>query len=344
MIVVLRRDATKSQIEHILETAQGWGLRATVSRRKERTVIGVVGEASALANRPMDLLPGVESVMRVEKPYKLASREFHPDPSRIALRPIRKGDAPVVFGGRELVVIAGPCSVETEELMMQTARAIKTSGARMMRAGAFKPRTSPYSFQGLGVEGLRILSDVRRETGLQVITEVMDTRDVEMVAEVTDVIQIGARNMQNFNLLKAVGRTQTAVMIKRALSATIEEWLMSAEYVMSQGNHRVILCERGIRTFERATRNTLDLNAVPVIKKLSHLPIAVDPSHGTGYADLVIPMARAAVAAGCDAIMVEVHPNPREATSDGAQTLDLPAFARMMKQLRQIARALGRRL
>jgi 3-deoxy-7-phosphoheptulonate synthase len=307
-------------------------------------VIGLIGEESAIVNRPLNLLPGVESVMRVQKPFKLASREFHPQSSQVVIPAVRKGGKPVVIGGPEIVVVAGPCSVETPEIMMETARAVKKAGVQMLRAGAFKPRSSPYSFQGLGVEGLRILAQVRREVGLPFITEVMDTRDVEMVAEVADVLQIGARNMQNFNLLKAVGRTRTPVMIKRGLANTIEELLMSAEYVLSQGNPNVFVCERGIRTFERATRNTLDLNAVPVIKKLSHLPVAVDPSHGTGYADLVPPMTLAGVAAGADAIMLEVHPRPKEAASDGGQTIDFKTLAALMKSMRAVARAVGRKL
>ncbi len=344
MIIVMNKKATREQIAHVVRSIHTWGLKAHVSKGEERTVVGVIGDESKMAARPFGALPGVESAMPIQKPYKMASREFHPAPTQIVIEPRVKGGLRVVMGGKKVVVVGGPCSVETPAIMIKTARAIRKSGATMLRAGAFKPRTSPYSFQGLGVEGLRILAEVREETGLPIVTEVMDTRDVEMVADVSDVIQIGARNMQNFNLLKAVGRTSTAVMIKRGMSATIEEWLMSAEYVMSQGNQRVFLCERGIRTFERATRNTLDLNAVPVVKKLSHLPIAVDPSHGTGYSDLVAPMARAGVAAGCDCIMVEVHPNPREATSDGGQTLDLPSFDRMVKQLRAIAQAVGRAL
>lgn len=342
MIIVLKKDATDKQIEVIVAQIKEWGLRSSISRGTERTVIGLIGDESDISTKPLNLFQGVESVMRVQKPYKMASREFHPEPTKIKIIPTKKGAKPVIIGGKDVVVVAGPCSVETPDVMMATAIGIKKAGAKMLRAGAFKPRTSPYSFQGLGVEGLRILGEVRKATGLPIITEVMDTRDVEMVAEAADVIQIGARNMQNFNLLKAVGKFQTPVMIKRGLANTIEELLMSAEYVLSQGNPNVFLCERGIRTFERATRNTLDLNAIPVIKKWSHLPIAVDPSHGTGYADLVAPMALAGVAAGCDAIMVEVHPNPKEATSDGAQTLDLKAFAAMMKDLRAIARVVGR--
>lgn len=342
MILVLRKNATDRQIASIVKTVESWGLRTHIVRGVERSVIGLIGDETAISSRPLDLLPGVENVMRVQKPYKLASREFHPAPSSFVVPAVRKGDDPVIFGGKSIVVVGGPCSVEKPAIMIETARMLRKAGARLLRAGAFKPRTSPYAFQGLGVEGLRILADVRKETGMPFITEVMDTRDVEMVAEVADVLQIGARNMQNFNLLKAVGRTRKPVMIKRGLANTIEELLMSAEYVLSQGNERVMLCERGIRTFERATRNTLDLNAVPVIKKLSHLPVAVDPSHGTGHADLVPPMSLAAVAAGADAVMVEVHPKPKEAISDGAQTVDFKQFQMMMKQLRLVAAAVNR--
>lgn len=281
-----------------------------------------------------------------EKPYKLASLEAAKGVrTKIALPVTGKGSKPVIFGGKDIVVVAGPCSVESPEIMLQTALAIKKAGARIIRAGAFKPRTSPYAFQGLGVEGLRRLATIREKTGLPFITEVMDTRDVELVCEVADVIQLGARNMQNFSLLKAVGRRTTKpVLLKRGIASTIEEWLMSAEYVMANGNPNVILCERGIRTYERATRNTLDLNAVPVLKTLTHLPIAVDPSHGTGYTHLVHPMALAGVACGADSIMVEVHPDPTKATSDGQQTQNFAQFGAMMKDLKAVAKAVGRKI
>jgi 3-deoxy-7-phosphoheptulonate synthase len=342
MIIVMKKGASEKDIQRVLKHAQEWGLKPNVSRGSERTVIGLIGDDAAISEKPIDVLPGVESVMRVLKPYKLASSEHHPLRTRIVIPPWRKGDKPVVFGGKEIVFVAGPCSVETPEVMLETAKAVKKAGARALRAGAFKPRTSPYSFQGLGVEGLRLLAQVRDETGLPIITEVMDTRDVEMVAEVADVIQIGARNVQNYNLLKAVGRTSRPILLKRGMSSTLEELLMSAEYIMSQGNGNVIMCERGIRTFEKFTRNTLDLNAVPVLKRESHLPVAVDPSHGTGYRDLVLPMALASVASGADAVMVEVHPNPEKAWSDGSQTLSLPQFGALMKQCRAVAKAVGR--
>lgn len=276
-------------------------------------------------------------------PYKLAGRTEHPSDTIIPIPVAPAFGKNIMLGGSSgIVVVAGPCSVESREIMFQTAEAIKASGATLLRAGAFKPRTSPYSFQGLGVEGLRILMDVRERYGLPFVTEVMDTRDVEMVGEFSDVLQIGARNTQNYSLLKAVGRVKKPVLLKRGIAGTIDELLMSAEYIMSQGNPHVILCERGIRTFERATRNTLDLNAVPVLKSLSHLPVAVDPSHGTGLTSLVPVMSQAAVAAGADVLLVEVHPEPAKATSDGAQTLDLNQFAEMMKRLNKVAAAIDR--
>lgn len=342
MIIVLKRDATDAQVAHIVKSVREWGLTPHLSKGTERTVIGLIGDEASIATRPLDAFPGVDSVIRVQKPYKLASAELHKGRTTITIPAAKAGDRPVVFGGAEVVVVAGPCSVETPEIMLETARYIKAAGGRMLRAGAFKPRTSPYAFQGLGVEGLRILCEVRAETGLPFCTEVMDTRDVEMVAEVADVLQIGARNTQNFSLLKAVGRVQKPVLLKRGIAGTIEELLMSAEYILSQGNANVILCERGIRTYEKATRNTLDLNAVPVLHKLSHLPVAADPSHGTGAADLVLPMTRAAVACGADAIMVETHPDPQRATSDGAQTINAAHFAQLMREVQGIARAIGR--
>ncbi|MBN1269605.1 MAG: 3-deoxy-7-phosphoheptulonate synthase [Kiritimatiellae bacterium] len=342
MIIVLKKSATEEQIGHILEKIGEWGLKPNVSRGTERTVIGVIGDESVIRMKPLEVFPGVESVMSVLKPYKQASLEFRAERTVITIPPVKEGEAPVAIGGKEVVVVAGPCSVEGREMLMQMARHIKKGGARLLRAGAFKPRTSPYAFQGLGVEGLRYLGEARAEVGIPVITEVMDTRDVELVEEVADVIQIGARNMQNFNLLKAVGRCRKPVLIKRGLSSTIEELLMSAEYVLSEGNPQVILCERGIRTFEKFTRNTVDISAVPVLKRESHLPVMVDPSHGTGHWDLVAPLARAAVAAGADGVMVEVHPRPEDALSDGPQALLPKTFVTMMREVRQIAEAIGR--
>ncbi len=342
MIIVLRRGATEKQVRHIADSIRGWGLKAHLSRGTERTIIGIIGDERIIRGKPIEAFPGVDSVMSILKPYKLASSEFHPGRSRIVIPPVKRGAKPVVIGGPQVVVVAGPCSVEDRDMLFELARFIKSAGGAMLRAGAFKPRTSPYAFQGLGVEGLKYLAEVRAEVGLPVVTEVMDTRDVEMVGEVADVLQIGARNMQNFNLLKVAGRSKKPVLIKRGPSGTIEELLMSAEYVLSEGNPHVILCERGIRTFEKATRNTLDLSAVPVIQRESHLPVVVDPSHGTGYWDLVAPMARAAVAAGADGIMVEVHPDPEKALSDGGQSLVPANFRRMMREIEKVARAVGR--
>ena len=344
MIIVLRREATKEQVDHLVETIQGWGLTPHVSRGTERTIVGVIGDERAIRSKPLEAIPGVESVMSVLKPYKLASLEFQPERTRIVIPPVKPGGAAVEIGGPSVAVVAGPCSVENRDMLFDMARMIQGAGAKLLRAGAFKPRTSPYAFQGLGVEGLRYLAEVRAEVGLPIVTEVMDTRDVEMVAEVADILQIGARNMQNFNLLKAVGRCRKPVLLKRALAGTIEELLMSAEYILSEGNRQVILCERGIRTFEKATRNTLDISAIPVIRRESHLPAFVDPSHGTGVWPLVSPMALAAVAAGADGIMVEVHPNPEQALSDGPQALLPSVFEKMMKDLQAVAQAVGRTL
>jgi len=344
MIVVLKKGATEAQIAHIVESVKAWGLTPNISRGTERTIIGLIGDERTIRAKPLEAFVGVDSVMSVLKPYKLASAEFHAERTVITLPAVREGEEPVVIGGSKVVVVAGPCSVESRDLLFEVARTVKRGGASILRAGAFKPRTSPYAFQGLGVEGLRYLAEVRKEVGIPIITEVMDTRDVEMIGDVADILQIGARNMQNFNLLKAVGRLDKPVLIKRGMSATIEELLMSAEYVMSEGNRKVIFCERGIRTFEKATRNTLDISAVPVIKRESHLPIMVDPSHGTGHRDLVEPMAKAAIAGGADGIMVEVHPRPEGALSDGPQSLLPPAFDEMMGGLRRVAEAVDRTL
>lgn len=342
MIIVLKRDATEAQITHIVETIREWGLTPNLSRGTERTIVGVIGDERIIRSRPLEVFPGVDRVMSVLKPYKLASAEFRAERTKITIPAVKTGREPVVIGGNKVVVVAGPCSVETRDMLTEMAVFLRESGAHLLRAGAFKPRTSPYAFQGLGVEGLRYLAEVRAETGLPIVTEVMDTRDVEMVAEVADVLQIGARNTQNFNLLKAVGRCPKPVLIKRGISGTMEELLMSAEYVLSEGNPNVILCERGIRTFEKATRNTLDISAVPVLHKDSHLPVMVDPSHAAGRWDLVRPLARAAVAADADGIMVEVHPEPEKALSDGGQALLPKTFERMMEELRAVAAAVGR--
>ncbi|NLG83338.1 MAG: 3-deoxy-7-phosphoheptulonate synthase [Firmicutes bacterium] len=336
MIVVMTAGATEEQVKKVEERLRGWGFDVHLSRGVARTILGAVGAQKDPSMAPMlEAMEGVEKVVHILTPYKLAGRQFKQEPTQL-----RIGE--VVVGGPRVVVIAGPCAVESEEQILTTARAVKAAGADMLRGGAFKPRTSPYAFQGLEEEGLKLLAKARAETGLPIVTEVMNPRDVELVAAYADVIQIGARNMQNFTLLREVGRCKRPVLLKRGLAATIEEWLMAAEYILSEGNYEVILCERGIRTYETATRNTLDISAIPVIKHQSHLPIVVDPSHGTGKRQLILPMARAAVAAGADGIMVEVHPTPEKALSDGPQSLSLEEFAEMTAALRPVAVAVGR--
>ena len=336
MIIVLRPDATKEQINHIVEKVKKMGLKPWVSKGVERSIIGVIGAEDAIRLEPLEVFPGVETVMPILKPYKLVSRDFKKEGSVIDL------GGGVKIGGKEIVVMSGPCSVEKKDLLVDIAKNVKASGAKVLRGGAFKPRTSPYSFQGLGEEGLKYLREAADETGLLVCTELMDSRNLSLVEKYADIIQIGARNMQNFDLLKEVGRSKKPVLLKRGMSNTIKEFLMSAEYILSEGNFSVMLCERGIRTFEDATRFTLDISAVPVIKNLSHLPCIVDPSHATGKWGLVGPCAKAAVAAGCDGLIVEVHPNPEEAFSDGAQSLYPDKFTALMKDLGSIAKAVGR--
>lgn len=337
MIIVLRPDAKKKDIDHIIEKVKKLGLKTMISKGTERTIIGVIGEEDILRVQPLEAYPGVEKVMSILKPYKLVSREFKQDNSVIDVGGIK-------VGGKKIVVMAGPCSVESLKGLMDIGKKVKASGALFLRGGAFKPRTSPYSFQGLGEEGLRYLKEVKEKTGLKIVTEVMDTRDVGLVEKYADILQVGARNMQNFNLLKEVGISRKPVLLKRGISATVKELLMSAEYVLANGNFNCILCERGIRTFEDATRFTLDLNAVPLIKKLSHLPVIVDPSHGTGKWDLVPSMSRAAIAAGADGLIIEVHTNPEDAYSDGEQSLVPQKFDAMMKELDPVAKAVGREL
>jgi 3-deoxy-7-phosphoheptulonate synthase len=337
MIIVTGKGATEAQIDHIRERVEAAGLRTHLSRGERRTIIGCVGDDGLLQHVPLLSIPGVEAVHPVLKPYKLASREFAAEASRIPL-------GAVELGGTEVVVIAGPCSVEGPDMLRATADRVAAAGATALRGGAFKPRTSPYSFQGLGKSGLEILSDVRNRTGLPVVTEVMDTRQVELVASYADVLQIGARNMQNFPLLTEVGRLRRPVLLKRGLSATLKDLLLAAEYVMSQGNPNVILCERGIRTFGSETRNTFDLAAIPVLKRETHLPVIADPSHAGGRSHLVPALSYAAVAAGADGLMVEVHPDPETATSDGEQSLDFDAFDLLMEGLRPFVRAAGRTL
>jgi 3-deoxy-7-phosphoheptulonate synthase len=337
MIVVMKVDSGQKEIDEILKRLGERGLAGHLSRGMERTVIGVVGQTYPELRDMLELLPGVEEVIPITRPYKLSSREFQPQDTVIKV-----GD--IAIGGKELVVIAGPCAVESEEQVLETARAVKAAGANILRGGAFKPSTSPYGFRGMGEEGLKILAQARKEMGMPIITEVLAPDDVELVARYADILQVGARNMQNFSLLDEVGKVNKPIMLKRGLSATIQEWLLSAEYILSQGNRQVLLCERGIRTFETYTRNTMDISAIPVIEKVSHLPIIADPSHGTGKWYLVAPVALAAVAAGADGVMIEVHPSPDHALKDGAQSLTFDNFQRLMEQLVNVAASVGRRM
>ena len=332
MIVVLNRDSTTEDLDRIQERIEGHGLKAQISTGIERTVVGVLGSIPSEFKDEMELMPGVSEVVLISKPYKLASREFHPEGSVIKV-----GDA--VIGGPEPVVMAGPCSVEDEEQMVTTAKAVKKAGATVLRGGAFKPRTSPYSFRGMGLDGLKLLNTAKQETGLPIITEVMSPADVDTVAQYADILQIGARNMQNYNLLDEVGATRKPVMVKRGMSAPYEEWLLAAEYVLAAGNDQVMLCERGIRGFEQFTRFTMDVAAIPVIQRLSHLPIIADPSHSTGKWYLVTPVALAAVAAGAHGLLIEVHPNPDVAKCDGAQSLTFENFSSLMGQVEAVATA-----
>ena len=335
MIIVMKKNATEKEIQHVAKRIEEMGLKPHLSRGVERTVIGAIGDERLLKEDQIKAIASVDSVLPIMKPYKLVSREFKKEDTIIKV-----GD--VEIGGKNIVVIAGPCAVESREQIIETAKAVKKAGAKLLRGGAFKPRTSPYSFQGLEDKGLKLLAEAKKATGLPIVTEVMDTRDVAAVEKYSDILQVGARNMQNFELLKEVGKSRKPVLLKRGLSATLKEFLMSAEYIMSEGNHNVILCERGIRTFCEYSRNTLDLNVVPAIKKLSHLPILVDPSHGTGKLDLVAPMSKAAIACGADGLIIEVHPNPEKAISDGDQSLKPKEFADLMRELKPIARAVGR--
>jgi len=336
MIVVLKSNATEEQIKHIVEKTKKLGLKANISRGVERTVIGLIGPEDVLRVTPLEVFPGVEKVIPVLAPYRLVSREFQKENS------IVKVNKNVSFGGKKVPVMAGPCSVESAQGMRVIARKIKKAGATVLRGGAFKPRTSPYDFQGLGEEGLKYLYEAGKEFDLATVTEVMDPRDLDLICQYADILQLGARNMQNFSLLKEVGKTKKPVMLKRGMSATVKEWLMSAEYILSNGNFDVVLCERGIRTYETATRNTFDVNAIPLVKKLSHLPIIADPSHGTGVRELVGSVAKAAVAAGCDGLILEVHENPEEAFSDGPQSLTPKSFNALMKDLKKVASAVSR--
>lgn len=336
MIIVLKRDATQGQVEHIKQRIEKLGLKLHVSEGAERTIIGVIGPEDVLRVTPLEVFPGVEKVLSVLAPYKLVSREFKPEDSLVELG---KG---LRVGAKQIIVIAGPCAVENYDSLSEIAGQLKKIGVKALRAGAFKPRTSPYSFQGLGEEGLRYLRQVADESDMVTVSEVMDSRDVALVARYVDVLQIGARNMQNFNLLREVGQTKKPILLKRGMSSTIKEWLMSAEYILSEGNFNVVLCERGIRTFEDFTRNTLDISSVGIVKELSHLPVIIDPSHAAGKWGLVPSLAKAGVAAGCDGLMIEVHAHPEEALSDGAQSLLPERFAGLMKELKAIAHAVGR--
>jgi 3-deoxy-7-phosphoheptulonate synthase len=337
MMIIMQEGATEEQVAHVVARLEEVGASGHVSRGDRVTVIGAIGDREEITSLPLEACPGVDRVVAILKPYKLVSREFHPDDTVIDVRGVK-------VGGGNFALIAGPCSIENDEQVMAAARAVKENGGSMLRGGAFKPRSSPYSFQGLGVEGLQLLSAAREETGLPIVTELLDPRDLEPVLEYADVIQIGARNMQNFQLLSECGRVEKPILLKRGLSATIEEWLMAAEYIVKEGNRRVILCERGIRTFETATRNTFDVSAVPVAKLASHLPVLVDPSHATGRPELVLPLSLAGVAAGADGVLVETHPNPEHALSDGPQSLSTEAFADYARRVRELVALVGKRV
>jgi 3-deoxy-7-phosphoheptulonate synthase len=337
MIVIMKQGASRAQIANVTARVEGLGCRVHLSEGEERTIIGVIGNGRPLDRAPLERMDGVERTVPILRPFKLASRDFHPHDTVVKVNGVS-------VGGEQLVVMAGPCAVESREQILESARAVKEAGGLVLRGGAFKPRTSPYSFQGMGEEGLRLLAQARDETGLPIVTEVMDPQMVPLVTTYADILQIGARNMQNYALLHAVGEAQRPVLLKRGMMSTVEELLMAAEYILSHGNERVILCERGIRTFEQYTRNTLDINAVPLLKQLSHLPVLVDPSHGTGKWELVEPVSRAAVAAGADGLIIEVHPHPEEALSDGGQSLKPARFAALMQSLRPVAEAVGRKL
>jgi 3-deoxy-7-phosphoheptulonate synthase len=337
MIVVMKTGSSHNEISKVTKRIENAGLKAHISEGVDHTVIGVLGKVFPELRDSLELLPGVEQVIPVTKPYKLSSREFHPQDTIVKV----KG---VTIGGNEIVVMAGPCAIESEEQLLATAQAVKAAGATVLRGGAFKPRTSPYDFRGLGEIGLKILAAVGKETKMPVITEVMSPDQVDLVAKYADILQIGARNMQNFILLDEVGKTKKPVLLKRGLSSTIQEWLLAAEYILAQENEQVILCERGIRTFETHTRNTMDISSIPIIEKVSHLPVIADPSHATGKWYLVPPLALAAVAAGADGLLIEVHPNPDMALADGPQSLNFDSFCLLMSQLLPIAKARNRKL
>jgi 3-deoxy-7-phosphoheptulonate synthase len=337
MMIIMKAGSTPQQVGHVIEHVKAAGLSVHLSQGVEQTIIGAIGETHNIPTERFEGLDGVEIVQRITQPYKLASRQFHPENSIFSLDGF-------TIGGEEIAIMAGPCSVESRSQIVETAQAVKEAGASALRGGVFKPRTSPYAFQGLGEEGLEYMVEAREKTGLPIVVEIMSQVQLDLMLKYVDVLQVGARNMQNFNLLRAIGETQKPVLLKRGLSATIEELLMSAEYILAGGNKKVILCERGIRTFETATRNTTDINAIPVLKNLTHLPVILDPSHSTGHVDYVSAVSRAAIAAGADGLIVEVHPDPAHALSDGKQSLRFDKFAEMVRQVGQIAQVMERRL
>ncbi len=334
MVIIMEDQATEDQIQQVMDQIKKMGFDVHRSDGKQRTVLGAVGEKVGVDRRNLELLPGVREVVPITKSYKLVSREFRHEDTVVTVGPLK-------IGGKNVVIMAGPCAVESQDQMFRTAELLSRLNVKILRGGAFKPRTSPYSFQGLGEQGLKILKETGEQFGLAVISEVMDVSQIKMMSDYVDIFQVGARNMQNFWLLRELGKIRKPVLLKRGMSATIEEWLMAAEYILAGGNYQVLLCERGIRTFENYTRNTLDLSAIPVVQKLSHLPVLVDPSHGTGRRDKVRPMARAAVAAGAQGLIIEIHPQPELALSDGAQSLYPEQFEELMRELRIITEALG---
>jgi 3-deoxy-7-phosphoheptulonate synthase len=337
MMIIMRTDADQEQIDHVVERVQHFGLRAHLSTGEERTSIGAIGDGRPVDKDLFLYLPGVDRVVPITRPYKLASREFRPQNTVFPVNGVQ-------LGSDQILIIAGPCSVESRTQLLETAQAVKEAGAHALRGGAFKPRTSPYSFQGMGEQGLELLAEARELTGMPIVTEVMTPEQIPLVTRYADVLQIGARNMQNYSLLHAIGESQYPVLLKRGMMSTIEELLMAAEYILSHGNRRVMLCERGIRTFETATRNTTDINAIPVLKSLTHLPVILDPSHSTGQWSLVTAIARAAIAAGADGLIIEVHPNPSDALSDGGQSLKPERFAELISQIKLIGQVVGRKI
>jgi 3-deoxy-7-phosphoheptulonate synthase len=335
MVIVMKPEATEKEVNGIEQILKKLGLGVHISIGSERTIIGVIGDKRLLADTPLELMHGVDRIVPIVEPFKLVGKIFKPESSIIDIKD-------VAVGNKKLVMIAGPCAVESHEQIMKTAKYLKSKGVQFLRGGAYKPRTSPYSFQGLEEKGYQLLAEARSETGLLIVSEIVSIASIEQAAKYVDVFQIGARNMQNFQLLREVGRMKTPVLLKRGLASTIEEWLNAAEYIMNEGNYNIILCERGIRTFETYTRNTLDLSAIPLVKEISHLPIIVDPSHGTGKWKLVTPMSRAAIAAGADGLMIEIHPDPKSALSDGSQSLTFDAFDSLIKEIANIANVIGR--